>query len=152
VLVGEGAERDALGKLAQSLGLQERVVFAGRRPHTPSLHWLFDISVLSSRGEGFPNSIVEAMAAGRPIVATRVGGVPDAVTDGVSGLLVAPGSPEELAGALARILEDGALGARLAAAARDSARQRFAAGAVIPRLEAAYGSLIERARRGRRSR
>src|SRR4029450_5279563 len=106
VVVGQGPELDNLRRLASELGIGGLVRFAGLRPQVPSFHFLFDISVLSSVSEGFPNSLVEAMAAGRPIVATDVGGVRDAVRDGENGLLVPPGDSTAFAAALRRLLAD----------------------------------------------
>jgi glycosyltransferase involved in cell wall biosynthesis len=112
----------------------------GYLPQHPNPHHLFDVSVLPSLSEGFPNSLVEAMAAGRPVVATRVGGVPDAVADGVTGLLVPPATPALLAAALAELLADPARRAAMGAAGSARARALFHAGTVIPLLEAMYTS------------
>src|SRR5262249_9557960 len=109
VVVGQGPELDDLRRLASELGVASVVRFAGLRPQGPSFHFLFDISVLSSVSEGFPNSLVEAMAAGRPIVATDVGGVRDAVRDRENGLLVPPRAPAAFADALRTLLRDAGL-------------------------------------------
>jgi glycosyltransferase involved in cell wall biosynthesis len=142
-VVGDGLERGNLEARAASLGIAERVRFAGRQPHQPSCHWAFGVSVLSSRGEGFPNSIVEAMAAARPIVATDVGGVPDAVTHGTTGLLVPAGDPRALADAMLRVLSDPGLARRLAGAAQRAARDRFSRSRVLSQLESTYRDLAE---------
>lgn len=142
VLVGDGAEAERLRALAGELAIADRVVFAGRRPQSPTMHWLFDLSVLSSRGEGFPNSIVEAMAAGRPVVATRVGGVPDAVDDGTTGLLVPPGSPDAMAQAIDRVLRTPSLASTLGGNATRVARERFHATPVINGLQRWYADLL----------
>jgi L-malate glycosyltransferase len=145
VLVGDGSERETLSALGGTLGLAGRLIFAGRRPHAPSLHGLFDVSVLSSRGEGFPNSVVEAMAARRPIVATRVGGVPDAIEDGATGMLVPAGNVDEFAKALNTVLSDQLFALRLATAAQARARERFAEHSVLQGLQDVYRRLHERA-------
>jgi glycosyltransferase involved in cell wall biosynthesis len=147
VLVGDGPEREALRADAVRLGLSGHVHFAGTRPNRPNLHALFDVSVLTSRSEGFPNTIVEAMAAGRPIVATRVGGVPDAVEDDRSGLLVEARDDEAFALALESMLRDETRRAAFGDAARERARQLFHRSHVLPELEALY----ERARARRSS-
>jgi glycosyltransferase involved in cell wall biosynthesis len=144
VLVGEGPERERLTALARELGIDSQVVFAGRRPSAPSFHWLFDISVLASRQEGFPNSIVEAMAAGRPVIATRVGGVPDAVVHGETGLLVSADSADEMAGALVQLARDHARRQQLGAMGAQRARSRYAASLVIAQLERLYEQLAHR--------
>jgi len=99
-----------------------------------------DVFVLSSRSEGMPNAMLEAMANGRAVVASEVGGVPDIVTDGEDGLLVAPGAPEPLADAACRLLEDRALRARMGAAARARA-ERLTLDEVWGRLDAVYREL-----------
>lgn len=146
VIVGDGEDRPALEALARSLGVHPRVSFAGRRPQRPSMHWLFDVSVLASQGEGFPNSIVEAMAAGRPVVATAVGGVPDVVIDGATGALVPPASPERLADALLVMLRDPARRAAMGAAGAKRARSHFHASAVVQRLQSFYDDFLARRR------
>ena len=142
ILVGDGPCRADLEHQVQELGLFEHVVFAGRMPHEPSPHYLFDISVLTSRSEGFPNSIVEAMAAGRPIVATAVGGVPDTVVDGASGYLVPPGDASRLVQALEDLIRDPVKRSAFGAAARSAALARFRSELVIPRLHELYERLV----------
>lgn len=138
VLVGEGLERARLEDLANSLQIRPHVLFAGQRAHQPSMHWIFDVSVLCSRGEGFPNSVVEAMAAGRPVVATSVGGVADVVVDEETGFLVPPGDPAKLAAAIHRVLADRTLAEAMGAAGAVWVRQRFFADRVIAQLGALY--------------
>src|SRR6266545_2825587 len=120
-LVGDGPERGALERLATELGVGSRVHFLGELPPRPTAHELFDISVLCSLSEGSPNSVLEAMAVARPVIATRVGGVADTITHDVNGLLIAPGDARGLAAALARLASHSALRARLGAAAQVAA-------------------------------
>ena len=141
VLVGDGSEEPALRALAAELGLADRVCFAGHRPNRPNPHQLFHVSVLASDHEGFPNTLVEAMAAARPTVASNVGGVPDAVLDGETGLLVPAGDPVALAGALSRVLGDPTWGAELGARGRAVARERFTPERVTSRLTQVYAEL-----------
>lgn len=143
VLVGDGELRSTLEALARELGIRSRVHFAGVRDNEPNLHRLFDISVLASTSEGFPNSLVEAMAAGRPVIATNVGGNADAVRAD-TGFLVPPGNPERFGSALERLLADDPLRYRMGAAARDIARAEYHAESVIPRLEHLYRRLAGR--------
>jgi glycosyltransferase involved in cell wall biosynthesis len=145
VLVGDGECRATLESLTRMLGLEERVHFVGRQPNEPNPHHLFDISVLCSLSEGFPNSIIEAMAAAKPVVATDVGGVADAVTDGETGLLVPPSNPERLAAAIEELLLDPDRRHALGAAGRDRARAHYHAGVVVQSLEALYDRLLEAA-------
>jgi glycosyltransferase involved in cell wall biosynthesis len=147
LLVGEcldGATLPALERLADELGIRPIVRFAGRRPQTPTTHHLFDISVLSSLSEGFPNSVVEAMAAGKPVVATRVGGIPDAVREGETGLLVPASSPDALAAAIESLLADPERRRRMGAAGQARVREEFLAGRVIGSLERFYEEMVAR--------
>ncbi|HEX7976998.1 MAG TPA: glycosyltransferase, partial [Gemmatimonadaceae bacterium] len=141
VLVGEGPERGPIEALARELRIEGRVHLAGERPQIPNLHGLFDVSVLCSTTEAFPNSVLEAMAAARPVVATDVGGTPDAVRQGTTGLLVPPSDPSRLAGAIARLHAEPALRTKLGTAARSAALSGYSASAVIRQVEALYTSL-----------
>src|SRR5256885_11088321 len=106
-------------------GLTETIDRLGNRGDVPDLLGSADVFVLSSRSEAFPVSILEAMAAGLPVVATNVGGVAKSVVDGETGLLVPPGDSGALAAALDRLLTDDALRLRLGAAGRERARPHF---------------------------
>ncbi len=143
-IVGDGPRRAALEALTAELGLAARVHFAGMRPNRPNPHHWFDVSALASLSEGFPNSVVEAMAASRPVVATDVGGVRDALSDGVTGLLVPPADAGALAAALERVLEDPAAAEAMGRAGRARAEQRFSAGPVVAGLVSLYGELARR--------
>lgn len=142
VLVGEGDERGPIEELARSLGIEGQVSLPGQFPHSPSPHWCFDISVLSSFEEGFPNSVVEAMAAGRPVVSTNVGGVPDAVIEGTTGYMVRPNDPAAMATAISKLLDDPAAALAMGTAASQVARERFHASRVVSGLEGQYRSLL----------
>jgi glycosyltransferase involved in cell wall biosynthesis len=143
ILIGDGTCRAELEEQARRLGIERHVVFAGPQPHHPSPNYLFDIAVLTSRAEGFPNAIVEAMAAGRPVVATAVGGVPDAVVEGETGFLVPPSQPEPLASALEALLRDPTRREAMGAAARKRAVKLYNAEAVIASLESLYDSIAD---------
>lgn len=142
VLVGDGELRGELGLLAGNLEIDNRVTFAGHMPHTPNLHHLFDISTLTSTDEALSNSLLEAMAAGNPVVATRVGGTPDAVLDGVTGLLVPPSDPASLADALERLLVEPALMRRMGRLGRERVREHFSPESAIGALTEAYADLL----------
>ncbi len=141
VLVGDGPERSRLQELSAALGITERVVFAGRRSNDPNLHHLFEISVLCSVSEGLPNSVLEAMAAGRPVVATRVGAAGDAVLDGVTGSLVPTGDDAALTGALRALLDDPARARAMGDAGRQRAREKYSPESALRALEQLYGRL-----------
>ncbi|MEZ5063204.1 MAG: glycosyltransferase [bacterium] len=107
LVVGEGVEREKLERLAGELSLGDRVVFTGRRTDVPRVLSLFDVSVLcSTTVETFPMSFLEAMAMGKPLVTTRVGGVPEMIEEGENGFVVEPRDVDGLANALARVLAD----------------------------------------------
>jgi len=136
VLVGDGEERPRLEAVAAQRGLDGRAVFLGSRPRSEVLGVLgaADVAVLPSAWENFPHAAVEALAMGTPVVATRVGGVPEIVEDGENGLLVEPGDADAFTAALERYLGDEGLRRRLSDAARPSVA-RFSAGAIYGELE-----------------
>jgi L-malate glycosyltransferase len=150
VLVGDGPCRPALEQLAHQLRIADAVVFAGRRPNAPNLHHLFDISVLCSTSEGLPNSILEAMAAARPVVATRVGAVADAVREGETGLLVPAGDESQLAAAIDALSGDAIRAGRMGSRAAVLARTHYSAAAALDALESLYGRLVPSLSRGSR--
>ncbi len=121
-LVGEGSSRAQLEGLARELAISDRVVFTGFRNDALDLLGMFDVFVMSSRHEGLGTSIMNAQAAGVPVVATRAGGIPEIVQDGASGLLVPPGDPKSLAAAILRMLDDESLRLRCTAGGRERAR------------------------------
>jgi glycosyltransferase involved in cell wall biosynthesis len=125
VIVGDGPDRPRLEEEIEALGLEGRVRLAGERRDVPQLLAAADVFVLPSTSEGLPVSVLEAMAAGVPVVASRVGGVPEQVSDGETGLLVEPGDLDELATALARLIAEPSLRRRLGAAGRARAEQAF---------------------------
>ena len=144
VAIGDGPSRASLVELALRLGIKARVHFTGEVSSPLNLHQYVDVSVLCSLSEGFPNSVIEAMAAARPVVATPVGGVVDAVTHDVTGLLVPVGDPAPLADALRRLEADPALRYRLGTAGREVARAKFRQDIVIEKLSTLYETLAER--------
>jgi glycosyltransferase involved in cell wall biosynthesis len=142
LVVGDGPSRSPLESMAGELGIARRVVFAGIQPQHPSLHALAEVATLTSTSEGFPNTLVEAMALARPVVATDVAGIRDAVLHGITGLLVPAGDESALAAAFATVLGDCALARHLGEAGRASAEARYRASGVIARLEALYTELL----------
>lgn len=143
-LVGDGTLRPALEALARTLGIADRVVFTGASEDVPRLLAMLDVFVLPSHAEGMSNALLEAMALGRPAVATAVGGNPDVVRDGVTGLLVPPGQPPALAAALAELLAEPARAITLGAAARCWVRQELSLERMLRRYEALYLGLAMR--------
>jgi glycosyltransferase involved in cell wall biosynthesis len=126
LIVGEGPDRPLLEAEIRRLEIGDRVRLLGERRDVPELLADADLFVLSSASEGMPVSVLEAMAAGLPVVGSRVGGVPELVVDGETGLLVEPGDPNELAAAIDRLFADPGLRRRLGDAGRARAQGRFA--------------------------
>jgi glycosyltransferase involved in cell wall biosynthesis len=127
VIAGEGELRPALERQIREHRLEKHVLLAGFRPDVLSLHKAFDIFVMSSITEGLGTSLLDAMAAGKPIVATATGGIPEVVVDGDTGMLVPARNDAALADAIVRLLKDPALRERMGKAGRARAGQRFSA-------------------------
>jgi glycosyltransferase involved in cell wall biosynthesis len=125
LIVGDGPDRGAVEEEIRRLGLEKRVQLVGERSDVPALLADADLFVLPSRSEGLPVSVLEAMAAELPVVASGVGGLPELVVDGETGILVPPGAPEPLAAALGRLVEDRDLRRRFGAAGRTRAEALF---------------------------
>ncbi len=121
VIVGDGPERQSLANLAARLGVEKQVVFAGFQRDTRPYYAMATIVAVPSHSEGSPNVVLEAMAAGLPIAANRVGGIPEILEECVTGLLVEPRNPDAMAKALFRLLSDDELRGRLGAAAKAQA-------------------------------
>jgi glycosyltransferase involved in cell wall biosynthesis len=121
VIVGDGRERENLAKLAAHVGLEKSVSFTGFQRDTKPYYALATVVAVPSHSEGSPNVVLEAMAAGLPIVANRVGGIPEILEDGVTGLMVEPRTPETMAKTIFQLLSNADLRSRLGSAARDSA-------------------------------
>jgi glycosyltransferase involved in cell wall biosynthesis len=120
--------------------LADTVEFVGYQPDVGEVLRRADVVMLLSRREGLPMALLEAMAAGVPVVATRVGGVPEVVTHGLTGLLVEPGCPDQAATAVARLIVDGQLAHRLGRAGRQHVTSRFS----LERVAAQYVQLYRR--------
>jgi glycosyltransferase involved in cell wall biosynthesis len=138
LIVGEGSERDALEEQANSLGISDHVVFTGRREDVPAVTAALDVAVLPSYREAQGLSVLEAMALSRPVVASNVGGIPEMVEDGVSGLLVPPGDPDALAGAIVRLLSDHPFADMIARRGHDLVHDRFCIELMTSQIESIY--------------
>lgn len=143
LVVGDGPLRQQLQAEAISLGLANRVVFAGERRDVPAILPVFDVFVLPSLTEGFPLTILEALAAGRPVVATRVGGIPEIIKDNHTGLLVRPGEPAELALAIARLLRDRQEALAMGRAGQKYVCETFSAEKMAGRVAAEYRKALQ---------
>jgi len=147
LIVGDGASRLELERYAQRLGLNKHVVFLGFRLDVPALLSEISVSVLPTLSEGLSNSLLEAMAASVPVVATTVGGNPEVVQGGVTGLLVPPRDAEALARAIGQFLEDPWLGKTFGLAGRERVSKRFALEHMTRATERLYEGLTERSGR-----
>jgi glycosyltransferase involved in cell wall biosynthesis len=144
VVVGEGPERCKLIGLASELGVEERVQFVGQRQDV--LPWLAacDLFVLCSDWEGMPMAVLEAMAAGIPVVATETGGMPDVIVPDVTGRLVPPGQAEALARAIAGLLDDAELRREMGRAGAKRVADAFALDQMTERTVQLYDELLEK--------
>jgi glycosyltransferase involved in cell wall biosynthesis len=142
LIVGHGEMRESWGRLAEELGVGEAVIWAGHRADVDTFLSGCDLFVLPTLADAFPTVLLEAMAASVPAVASAVGGVPEIVEDGVTGLLVPPRDSSALATAVTRILGDAQLRESMRKAARASAEQKFTTEAWLQRLERLYAEVV----------
>ncbi len=147
LLVGQGQLLDEVKALASHMGATGYVKFAGFRQDAPRLVAASDVFVLSSKFEGMPVSLLEAMALGVPCVTTNVGGIPEVVRDGQDGLLTPPEAPDQLAEAALRVLRDQALGARLAESAKQRVEAQFGVRRMVQETEALYTEVLSRTKK-----
>jgi len=141
LVTGEGPLEINLRALAEKLEISAQVIFTGFRTDIPNITAAIDVAVLPSAFEGMGRVILEAMAAGKPVVATRVGGIPDLVEDGRNGLLVPANDASNLQAALTRILKDSALRQQLGAGAAASIRTEYTASAMVDAIHDFYTTI-----------
>lgn len=139
LVVGDGPQREKLAQIAQQLNFTHKVIFAGRQDDVlPWLHAM-DIFVLPSyANEGVPQALLQAMLCGLPVISTHIGAIPEALTDGISGLVVAPKDVDSLARAIQRLLADPDLSKRLSAQAQRDIKTRFAFSSMLDKMEKVY--------------
>jgi glycosyltransferase involved in cell wall biosynthesis len=142
VVAGDGPQRSSLETQADELGLGDRLVFLGRRTDIPRLLAASDVFVLPSLYEGTSLAVLEAMAAGKALVSSKIGGTDELVVDGESGLLVPRGDADALAVAIRRLLRDSTLRARLGDAARERAETLFSASPTVARVTGVYEDVL----------
>jgi N-acetyl-alpha-D-glucosaminyl L-malate synthase BshA len=142
VLVGDGPDRSQAEMLAATLGIQDRVHFLGKQDSVTELLPLADLMLMPSELESFGLAALEAMACRVPAIATRVGGVPELIEDGVTGCLLPVGDVDAMAQAAIRLLRDDAKLERMRAAARQTAQDRFCASRIIPLYEKYYEQVL----------
>ena len=142
-MVGDGPDRAAIERRAHDLGIVRDTLFLGYQESVAPFYAAFDAFILPSANEGTPVTAIEALAAGRPVVATRVGGVPDVVRDGEDGFLVEAGDVEALAERLASLAADPGLRERMGAAGRGRVLPRYAVARLVDDVDRLYRSLLE---------
>jgi len=148
VLAGDGPLRTGLEARARELGIADRCLFLGERSDVQDLLAVSDLFVLPSLFEGLPVSILEAMAAERPVVATAIGGTDEVITTGESGLLVPPRDPVALASVIRRLRGDASLAQRLALAGRERVEREFSVEVAARRIMQIYEQVLAECRSG----
>jgi glycosyltransferase involved in cell wall biosynthesis len=141
-MVGDGPDREGLEQLAHELGIARSCYFAGYQEDVGGFYRLFDAFFLPSVNEGTPVSAIESLATGTPVVANRVGGVPDVVRDGVDGFLVEPGDDDAAAARLESLARDPALRERLGESGRGRVRSRYAVTRLVDDVDRLYRALL----------
>ena len=141
-LAGEGEQLGYLQNLANELGISEHISFLGVRNDLPELLSAADSVLMPSLAEGFPRTAIEAMAAGRPVIATRVGGTPEAIVDGETGILVPPMDVNAMVSALSRLVGDPNLQAQLGTNGRKRAEQNYSVDNYVTRLDGLYRQML----------
>jgi glycosyltransferase involved in cell wall biosynthesis len=142
-MVGDGPDRDHVERQASELGIVRNCLFLGYQEEVAPFYATFDAVILPSANEGTPVSAIEALAGGRPVVATRVGGVPDVIRDGVDGFLVEPGAVDDLADSLARLARDPKLRDRMGEQGRERVLERYSVDRLLDEIDLLYRSLLE---------
>jgi len=142
VIVGDGTLRFAMEEYARDLGIQQQVIFTGWRRDLPRIYADLDLLVISSNNEGTPVSAIEAMASGCPVVATRVGGLPDVVQNGKTGYLVPAQHPHALAKAMVDLIRDSETAEQMSRAAQLSVKEKYSINRLISDTENLYEELI----------
>jgi len=143
-IAGTGPDEGRIRSIAAASGLQDRVDLLGRVEDVPALLTASDILAVPSLLEATPYVILEAMAAGRPVVASRIFGIPELVEDGITGLLVEPGDPEALAAAIRRVAEAPGAALKMGSAGRRAFEDRFTLGRSIAGTESVYEEILRR--------
>jgi glycosyltransferase involved in cell wall biosynthesis len=142
-LVGDGPLRPRYEEVAQELRIHRNVFFLGNRTDVPNIISNLDVSVLSSTNEGFSNVILESMAASKPVVATKVGGSPEMVVNGVTGYLVPPADSGAIASAVIDLLQNPDKAQAMGTAGREVVKEKFTVETMVKKYEELYSSLLE---------
>jgi glycosyltransferase involved in cell wall biosynthesis len=142
LIIGDGGLKKQLMDLSSNLGVSKNVMFLGFRSDIPELLSVMDVLVLASLREGFSNAILEAMAAMKPVVATNVGGNPEVIIDGVTGLIVPPKDPHSMAQAILNLLQNEDLAQQMGEAGRRRVENHFTIDVITQKYIQLYDSLL----------
>ncbi len=142
VLVGDGEQRSSFERQARDLGVMQNFLFLGRRSDIPEILASSDIAVLPSRAEGLPNAVLEYMAAGLPVIASRVGGNAELVQDGVTGILIPPEDSTAISMALLKTLSEPVLARQMAQAGHEFTVRNFSFERLVQDVDALYTELL----------
>jgi glycosyltransferase involved in cell wall biosynthesis len=142
VIVGDGVLRSEMEEYSHDIGIDQRVFFTGWRRDLPRIYADLDLLVVSSNNEGTPVSAIEAMASGCPVVATRVGGLPDVVQDRETGYLVPPKQPQALTAAILKVIRDSKKAEQMGRSAQLSVKERFSLDRLLHDTENLYEELL----------
>ena len=144
VLVGDGPLRSELERLAEKLKVRERIMFLGYRPDVSELMNIFDIFILPSLSEGLSNVLLEAMAASKPVIATNVGGNPEVVEDGRTGLLVPPKDPKKIAEAVNELLDNKNKRLEMGKAGLERVKEKFSISKTVREYKEVYLEVLHK--------
>jgi len=142
MIVGEGYLQKDLERLVSKKGLEGKVLFTGFQMNVRDIMACFDVAILPSFFEGMGRVLLEAMAMKKPVVGSRVGGIPELIEDGVNGFLVDPGNIDQLAAAILRILKDRGLAKKMGAAGRKKIQDKFSADYMVASIDRVYSELL----------
>jgi len=143
IIVGDGPLKENLEKYVKKQNLENNIKFLGKRTDIPKLIKIFEIFILSSLTEGFPNVVLEAMAASKQVVATNVGGIPEVVINGKTGILVPPTNPEALANTIIKLIKNPKLREKMGKAGRKRVEKYFTIKKMVKEYEKVYDRLVE---------
>jgi len=143
LIIGDGSERSSLEQAAKDFGISRNVMFLGMQTHVRNLVAIFDIFVLSSLNEGMGRCLLEAQLIGVPVVATKVGGIPEVVRNGMTGILVPEKNSLEISRALIKILSDASLRNDMSQEARHWVSEKFSVEAMVEKISGLYEKMLE---------
>ena len=144
LIVGDGEHRNTLEEKAETLKISGHIRFAGYRSDIPELLALSDIFILPTLNDAFPTVLIEAMAAGKPVIASKIGGVPEIVQETINGILLPPGNPDAIRDACIRLIQDKELSERFAKASVKIANEKFGIMGQVKKLEQLYTDLTHK--------